>query len=93
MNKRLKSIIGSIEQLPVSEQLEIMQMMSQSLFLNYQHTLLKERFKKRPAVKKLVKDQQIKPISNLTDLKVDFWPEKESVDDFIEYIYLQRKGE
>jgi hypothetical protein len=91
MNKRLKSIIGSIQQLPVVEQLELMQMMTQSLYLNYQHTLLTKNFKQKKTIKQLLKEQQKTPVSNLTELVVDFWPEKESVDDFIEYTYQQRE--
>jgi hypothetical protein len=91
MNKRLKSIIGSIQQLPVVEQLELMQMMTQSLYLNYQHTLLTKNFKQKKTIKQLLKEQQKTPVPNLTGLVVDFWPEKESVDDFIEYTYRQRE--
>ncbi|UCH95392.1 MAG: hypothetical protein JSV88_00720 [Candidatus Aminicenantes bacterium] len=91
MNKRLKSIIGSIQQLPIVEQLELMQMVSQSLYLNYQHTLLTKNFKQKKTIKQLLKEQQKTPVSNLTELVVDFWPENESVDDFIEYTYQQRE--
>jgi hypothetical protein len=91
MNKKLKSIIGSIQQLPVVEQLELMQVISQSLYLNYQHTLLTKNFKQKKTINQLVKNQQKKPVSNLTELMVDFWPENEAVDDFIEYTYQQRQ--
>ncbi len=91
MNKRLKSIIGSIRQLPVVEQLELMHMMSQSLYLNYQHTLLTKNFKQKKTIKQLVKAQQKTPVSNLTELVVDFWPEEESIDDFIDYTSQQRQ--
>lgn len=91
MNKRLKTIIGSIQQLPVVEQLELMQVISQSLYLHYQHTLLTKNFIQKKTIKQLVKDQQKTSVSNLTELAVDFWPEKESVDDFIEYTYQQRQ--
>jgi len=91
MNKKLKSIIGSIQQLPVVEQLELMQMVSQSLYLNYQHTLLTKNFKQKQTIKQLIKNRQKKTVSNLSELAVDFWPEKESVDEFIEYTYKQRQ--
>ena len=90
MNKNLKSIIGTIQQLPVVEQLELMQVISQSLYLNYHHTLLTKNFKQKQTIKQLIKNQQKKPVSKLTELAVDFWPEKESVDEFIEYTYQQR---
>jgi hypothetical protein len=91
MNKRLQSIIGSIQQLPIVEQLELMQEISQTLYHNYHHTLLTTSFKQTKTLEQLVRDQQKFPITNLSELSVDFWPGKESIDDFIEYTYQQRQ--
>ena len=35
------------------------------------------------SIEELVAQQGVKPIENIDDLKGDFWPEDESVDDFI----------
>jgi len=91
MNKRLQSIMGSIQELPIVEQLELMQEISQTLYHNYHHTLLTSSFKQSKTLEKLIQDQQKFPIANLSELSVDFWPEKESIDDFIEYTYQQRQ--
>ena len=91
MNKKLKPIIGVIQELPIAEQLELMQLMSQSLYLNYQHTLFTRNFNSTKTIKQLVKNQKIIPVTDLSQLASDFWPEEESVDDFIEYTHKQRQ--
>lgn len=40
---------------------------------------------------RLLQDASVSPVSDLSDLAADFWPEDESADDFIDYIYRQRK--
>ncbi len=32
-----------------------------------------------------IQEQQAQPITNLDDLVVDFWPEEQSVDDFLNF--------
>jgi len=91
MNKRLKSIIGSVQQLPVVEQLELIQAISHSLYRNYHHMFQAMGFKQAKTIEQLVQDQQKTPITDLSALAVDFWPEEESIDDFIEYTYQQRQ--
>jgi glycerol-3-phosphate O-acyltransferase len=41
----------------------------------------------------LARQQGVKPIQNMDDLKGDFWPEEESVDDFLTWIRATRQGE
>lgn len=91
MNKRLKSIIGSVQQLPVVEQLELMQVISQSLYRNYHQMFQAMSFKQAKTIEQLIQEQQKTPITDLSALAVDFWPEEESIDDFIEYTYQQRQ--
>jgi hypothetical protein len=91
MNKRLKSIIGSVQQLPVVEQLELIQVISQSLYRNYHQMFQAMSFKQAKTIEQLIQEQQKTPITDLSALAVDFWPEEESIDDFIEYTYQQRQ--
>lgn len=37
-----------------------------------------------------MEEQQVKPIRDITELVADFWPEDESADDLVTYIYEQR---
>ena len=50
-------------------------------------------FWKPKKLEQLVDEQQIQAVKNLSDLKTDFWPEEESVDEFNEFIYQQRQRE
>ncbi len=43
-----------------------------------------------PLLAELAEAQGVTPVKTLDDLWADFWPEKESVDDFIEPIYQGR---
>ena len=45
----------------------------------------------RPDVMELAREQGVLPISNFDDLLGDFWPEDESVDEFIEEIRALRR--
>lgn len=91
MSPKLESIISSIQQLPITDQLELMQIISQSLSRSYRHTLLSMDFRQEKSLEQLINDQQKSPIADLVKLGVDFWPGKEKVDDFIEYTYRQRQ--
>jgi hypothetical protein len=91
MNKKLKSIAVYVQQLPVAEQLELMQVISESLYHNYHHILHTISFNQAKTIEQLVHEQEKTPITDLSALAVDFWPENESVDDFIEYTYHQRQ--
>jgi hypothetical protein len=45
---------------------------------------------KRITVEELAAQQGVKPVDNLDDLKGDFWPEEENIDEFIETLYRWR---
>ena len=47
--------------------------------------------KPRPDVMELAREQGVLPIRNFDDLLGDFWPEDESVDEFIEEIRALRR--
>lgn len=42
-------------------------------------------------VEQRIQAQQTQPVADIADLRADFWPEDESADDIIEYIYQQRR--
>jgi hypothetical protein len=39
----------------------------------------------------LAKKQGVKPIRSIEDLQGDFWPEEESVDDFLDWVRTMRQ--
>ena len=40
---------------------------------------------------KLAKKQGVKPIHSIEDLQGDFWPEEESVDEFLDWVHAIRQ--
>jgi hypothetical protein len=83
---RLQTLIDAAQELSPLEQLELISALSQSLHRNYQQTA---DFWEPKTLEQLIQAQQTQPITNIADL-AGFWPQEESVDDFIEYIYQQR---
>ncbi|MGB9178550.1 MAG: hypothetical protein WCB68_04820 [Pyrinomonadaceae bacterium] len=41
----------------------------------------------------LAKRQGVKPIRNMAELKADFWPEEESIDDFLSWLRDLRQND
>ncbi len=91
MRPKLETIISSIQQLTIADQLELMYIISQSLSRAYNNTLISMDSGQEKSLEQLVNDRQKSPIADLAELAVDFWPDKEKVDDFIEYTYRQRQ--
>ena len=86
MTERLQTLIEAAQELPPLEQLELISAIAQSLYRSYQQIA---DFWEPKTLVQLIQAQQAQPITNIGEL-AGFWPE-ESVDDFIEYIYQQRR--
>ena len=87
MITRLQTLIDAAQELSPLEQLDLISTISQSLHRNYQQTV---DFWEPKTLAQLIQAQQTQSITNIADW-AGFWPEEESVDDFIEYIYQQRR--
>lgn len=46
----------------------------------------------RKELERLAAEQDVKPISNLDMLRADFWPQDESVDDFVQSVRERRRA-
>ncbi|MEA3396723.1 MAG: hypothetical protein U9R05_04610 [Chloroflexota bacterium] len=91
MTAGLQTLIDAAQQLPPLEQLNLIRILSRSLYRSYRHVQPAEDFWKSPTFEQLVQVQQPPTITDIASLKGNFWPEDESTDDFIEYIYQQRR--
>lgn len=91
MSTRLQTLIESARELSPTEQMNLISSISQSFHRNYQQTNLDGDFWEPKPLEQLIQAQKIGAITDIGDLKADFWPEEESTDDFIEYIYQQRR--
>jgi hypothetical protein len=50
-----------------------------------------ERRRAHERARELARKQGVKPIRNIEDLHGDFWPEEESVDEFLEWVRTTRQ--
>jgi len=46
----------------------------------------------RKELERLAAERDVKPISNLDALRADFWPQDESVDDFVRSVRERRRA-
>jgi hypothetical protein len=86
MTTKLQTLIDSAQELSPLEQVELIRAVSQFLYQHYQQELLSTDFWHPAPIEAIAQAQQTPPVRDISDLRVDFWPEEETVDDFIEYI-------
>jgi hypothetical protein len=91
VNTRLQALVDAVQELSLLEQLELISVVSQSLCRSYQQTQLDIDFWAPKILEQHIQAQQTQPNMDIADLVADFWPEEESVDDFVAYIYQQRR--
>ena len=91
MSPKLQSIIDAAQELSPLEQLQLIEAVSEFLQLKYQITRPTVDFWNSQSVEDLVRAQNTQPVTNITDLAANFWPEQETADDIIEYLYQQRQ--
>ena len=82
MTTSVERVFRAVQHLSPAEQLELIQAISQSLQRQYQPI-------NADAIPPSVK--RTPPITDLTHLAADFWPEDESADDINAYVAQQRR--
>ena len=87
---RLQTIIEAAESLTPLEQLDLIGALSQALHRSYLHHPLAEDFWKPKTLEQHLQEQPTRPVVDIKALRASFWPENESIDDLIRYIYEQR---
>ena len=88
MTEKLQALIDTARELSFAEQLELISAVSQLVQSAYQDS--GSSFWQSKTIEQLIQEQQVRPVGNLKDLTVDFWPDEESADELIDYIYQQR---
>jgi len=61
------------------------------LYQHYQQESFSNDFWQSQSVESIVASQQLEPLSDITMLKADFWPEDESADEFIGFVEQQHQ--
>lgn len=93
MTPSLQTLISSAQKLTIFEQIELITAVSQFLSQHLPDVESHLEFWEPQTLEEIVQAQHTKPIQDIADLQVDFWPEQETADEFIDYIYAQRKND
>jgi len=87
----LEALIEAAQELSPLEQLTLMTALSESLRRSCLQTLSAADFWKPKTLQEQIEAQQVEPVGDIARLRAGFWPQDESADDLIEYIYEQRR--
>ena len=87
----IEDILTAVHSLPPQEQREILRRLAESLVpdekaINHAN----ENFWKSRSIDEIIHEQHIAPIYDLRTLAFSDWPEDESADEFLTYVYSQR---
>lgn len=91
MASDVEDILAAVRSLPVQEQQEVLRRLAESLDANsaaIDHAA--NEFQASRSIDKLAREQQVAPVADIHTLALPDWPDDESVDDLIGYIYSQR---
>jgi len=91
MTTNLQTLITSAQKLSFFEQVELIRAISRFLSQNYRKREPVTEFWQSHTIEEIIQMQQTQPVQDISTLQVDFWPEQETADDFIDYIYQQRE--
>jgi len=91
MTTKLQTLIAEIQELSSPEQRELLQTISFGLSRHAPNMFVQRDVWKSPSLEEILLSQDVLPMTNIEDFAGDFWPENESADDFVTYIYQQRQ--
>ncbi len=94
MNSQLESAISAIQPLSPLERRQLLQILIQSELSSTSVSVtelktLSNQFRQGNTLNQLLETQTPTTIYNLEDFAADFWPEEDSIEDFL--IFLQRQ--
>lgn len=89
MNTTLQELIDAAQKLSPAEKLDLITAVSQSLRLVCAGTEAPDFWEPR-TLEYHIQAQGTSVVAEIAELKADFWPEQETADDLINYVYQQR---
>jgi hypothetical protein len=48
-------------------------------------------FERVPTIEELAAEQGVKPVTDIQSLRGNFWPEDESIDEFLDWVYNEHR--
>ncbi|MBD2270569.1 hypothetical protein H6F62_17865 [Anabaena sp. FACHB-1391] len=94
MTSRLENAIAAIQQLSAIERQQLLQIFTQSNSSSNSQTDLKNlshQFWQDTTLNEILATQTPITVHNLKHLAVDFWPEEDSIEDFLIFLRQQRQ--
>lgn len=94
MTSRLEDAIAAIQKLSSTERQQLLQIFTQNnSFSNFQTELknLNHQFWQDTTLQELLATQNPITVDNLKHLAADFWPEEDSIEDFLIFLQQQRQ--
>lgn len=94
MTPQLETAIAAIQLLSPTERQQLLQILIQSDSSSNSQTDLKTlstQFWQGTSLKQLITTQTPTTVDNLKDLAADFWPEEDSIEDFLTFLQQQRQ--
>ncbi len=94
MTPQLEAAISAIQPLSPLERQQLLQILIQGEASSTSGTKLKtlsNQFHQGNTLKQLLENQTPKTIHALEDLAADFWPEEDSIEDFLVFLQQQRQ--
>jgi hypothetical protein len=94
MTPQLEAAIAAIQLLSSTERLQLLQILTQiDSASNFQTDLktLSSQFWQGITLKQLLVTQTPTTVYNLKELAADFWPEEDSIEDFLTFLRQQRQ--
>ena len=94
MASDVEDILAAVRSLPPQEQQEVLRRLTESLVPDEQALdRANENFWNSRTIDEIIREQQIAPIDDLRTLAFPDWPEDESVDEFLKFVYSQRHAD
>lgn len=94
MTAKLEAAIAAIVELSSTERQQLLQILIQDDFAENSPTeleVLNVQFWQGISLQQLRTTQTPKTVHNFKDLAADFWPEEDSIDDFLTFLQQQRQ--
>ena len=94
MASDVEDILAAVRSLPPQEQQEVLRRLTESLVPDERAVArANEAFWKSRSIDEIIREQHIAPVDDLGALAFADWPEDESVDEFLTFVYGQRRAD
>jgi hypothetical protein len=87
MTPQLEAAIAAIQPLSSTERIQVLNLLLEPTALAQQNTT----FWEGQTIAQLQSAQKTSPIEHLKDLTADFWPEEDSIENFLSFLQTQRQ--